>query len=79
MYGDHGAINCFESEHACLNSPVTISNVLNDVDHHNVSLALHVGDLSYAVGHGFLWDMWGGIIEPVSSRIPYMVSVGNHE
>lgn len=25
------------------------------------------------------WDVWGQILEPVTSKIPYMYAVGNHE
>ena len=41
--------------------------------------ALHVGDLSYARGYAGVWERWMDLIEPISSRVPYMVGVGNHE
>ena len=37
---------------------------------------LHFGDLSYAIGRGFLWESFGNLIDPFASRAPYMVSVG---
>lgn len=40
---------------------------------------IHAGDLSYANCNQPLWDEYGRIIEPVSQRMPWMVSVGNHE
>lgn len=40
---------------------------------------LHVGDLSYAVGHGAVWKEFGEQIAPIASRVPWMVSIGNHE
>jgi len=43
------------------------------------SFALHFGDLAYAWSIGFTWDLWHREIEPVSSKIPYMVTLGNHE
>jgi hypothetical protein len=43
------------------------------------SLVLHPGDVSYAVGHGYLWDQFGAGLEPVSSQAMYAVTVGNHE
>jgi len=27
----------------------------------------------------FMWDVWHSMIEPLSSRVPYLVSMGNHE
>lgn len=32
-----------------------------------------------SVGHGFIWDIFHAIIEPISSRVPWMISAGNHE
>eukprot|EP00729_Bicosta_minor_P004824 gene4824-10080_t len=40
---------------------------------------LHPGDLGYAEGSGAIWDVWGGLIQPISSRLAYQVTVGNHE
>jgi hypothetical protein len=45
----------------------------NDID-----LILHFGDLGYAKGAVFLWDAWMSMMAAVGSRVPYMVSVGNH-
>mmetsp|Transcript_2818 Transcript_2818/g.7223 ORF Transcript_2818/g.7223 Transcript_2818/m.7223 type:complete len:539 (-) Transcript_2818:84-1700(-) len=39
----------------------------------------HFGDLSYARGAAHVWDAWLTMIEPYASRVPYHVSVGNHE
>lgn len=43
------------------------------------SMVLHIGDLSYAVGYSSEWDEFMGQIEAVSSRIPWMTGIGNHE
>lgn len=40
---------------------------------------LHFGDISYARGHAHMWDEFFHLIEPVATRVPYMVSIGNHE
>ena len=40
---------------------------------------MHAGDLSYACGVEMKWDYWMHTIAPVSSKVPYMVAVGNHE
>ncbi|CAF0749803.1 unnamed protein product [Rotaria sordida] len=48
------------------------------------SAVVHVGDISYA-GTGSkdeiaeIWDIWGTQVEPISSIVPYMTNVGNHE
>lgn len=44
-----------------------------------INLILHAGDLSYADCNQDLWDSYGQMIEPVSSRIPWAVGPGNHE
>jgi hypothetical protein len=43
------------------------------------SFVLHFGDLSYGCGVTLVWDAWHALIEPLSSRLPYLVSMGNHE
>ncbi|KAJ0391391.1 hypothetical protein P43SY_009362 [Pythium insidiosum] len=45
----------------------------------NYVAVMHDGDLSYAMGAGYLWDQFGALIEPVASEVAYMVAVGNHE
>ena len=39
----------------------------------------HFGDLSYARGAAHIWDEWFHMIESVTTRVPLMISVGNHE
>ncbi|KAL1551110.1 putative inactive purple acid phosphatase 9 [Salvia divinorum] len=43
------------------------------------SLISHIGDISYARGYSWLWDNFFYQIEPVASKVPYMVCIGNHE
>lgn len=38
-----------------------------------------VGDVSYALGSTLLWDRFLRMVEPLSSRVPLQVTVGNHE
>lgn len=40
---------------------------------------LHAGDLSYANCVQRLWDSYGRAIQPVARKVPWMISVGNHE
>ncbi|KAL1551117.1 prolyl aminopeptidase [Salvia divinorum] len=43
------------------------------------SLISHIGDISYARGYSWLWDNFFYQIQPVASKVPYMVCIGNHE
>ncbi|CAA0825539.1 Probable inactive purple acid phosphatase 2 [Striga hermonthica] len=43
------------------------------------ALISHVGDISYARGYSWLWDNFFNQIEPIASRVPYHVCIGNHE
>jgi|GEM_PF-752301 len=52
-----------------------IQNVLM----HNPAFHLHLGDLSYANGVQSIWDTYLNQIEPLTSRIPMMITLGNHE
>ncbi|DBA03021.1 TPA: hypothetical protein N0F65_003209 [Lagenidium giganteum] len=51
----------------------------DDEDDGNYVGIIHVGDLSYAKGRTYMWDQFGAVIQPVASKLPYMVAVGNHE
>ena len=39
-------------------------------------MVLHVGDVSYANGDPAIWDSFMDGIEPIASRVPYMIAVG---
>ena len=56
-----------------------VGQVVDDIAAGYSGFLLHPGDLGYAEGSGFIWDLWGTLVEPISSRIAYMVTVGNHE
>ena len=53
--------------------------VVRDLDAGYNGFLLHPGDLGYAEGSGAIWDVWGGLVEPITSRVAYEVTVGNHE
>jgi len=38
-----------------------------------------IGDISYAVGYASQWDSFFDTIEPLATRVPWMVAAGNHE
>ena len=42
-------------------------------------LILHAGDISYARGASYIWDRWFQLIEPLATKVPYMINIGNHE
>jgi hypothetical protein len=42
-------------------------------------LLLHAGDIAYTSGAQGIWDVFLRQMEPVASRVPYMVCAGNHE
>ena len=42
-------------------------------------MVLHIGDISYARGHAYIWESFFHEIQPFATRVPYMTSIGNHE
>ena len=57
----------------------TTELALSDITNNDVRFIIHQGDLSYAVGYSYLWDVWMQFIEPLATRVPYMIGIGNHE
>ena len=61
-------------------SPAATSTLLRiAAEVEDVDLLLHFGDISYARGYGYIWEQFHYLIEPVSTKIPYMVSIGNRK
>ncbi|KAL5201042.1 hypothetical protein ABZP36_035396 [Zizania latifolia] len=56
---------------------VTTDRLVKDLP--NYDAVFHIGDLSYANGFLAQWDQFTAQIEPIASKVPYMVSSGNHE
>jgi len=79
MYADQGALDCFRSEDGCIETDDTVTGVLGEVKNNDYNLILHIGDIAYAVGYGYLWETWGTSVEPVTLSAPYMIAIGNHE
>ena len=65
-YGDHGI------------SPESVKNVENVV-FEKPAFHLLLGDISYANGNQPIWDKYLAQIEPMTSQIPFMIALGNHE
>ncbi|GFH07435.1 purple acid phosphatase [Haematococcus lacustris] len=76
-YGDMG--EGVERPQKCPMAAATVAAVQDEITRKPVDLILHVGDLSYADGRHRVWGSFMSSIEPLASRVPYMVSVGNHE
>ena len=68
MYGDQGTYT---------NAYSVISNIESILD--SIDLILHIGDISYAWGNGYTWEIWSNMVSNIASHVPYMISVGNHE
>jgi predicted phosphohydrolase len=61
------------------NSDWTVANVQTLVEQGKVDIVLHVGDISYADGYDSHFDDFLNKVQPIATRVPYMVSPGNHE
>ncbi|KAL5987316.1 hypothetical protein ACLOJK_038481 [Asimina triloba] len=62
-------------------SKLTVKWILRDIEDlgDKPALVSHIGDISYARGYAWLWDTFFMQIEPIASRVPYHVCIGNHE
>jgi len=61
----------------------TINQLLNRTAANEFGLYVHMGDISYANDHPLryehTWNEWFSEMEPIMSKVPYMVAPGNHE
>jgi len=61
----------------------TIAQLVSRTQQGDFDLFVHMGDISYANDHPLeyekTWQSWFTQMEPVMSKVPYMVSPGNHE
>jgi acid phosphatase type 7 len=58
----------------------TVANVKARIDGpDDLDFVLHVGDISYGEGSVSTWNAWHAVASDITSRLPYMVSIGNHE
>ncbi|KAK4766859.1 hypothetical protein SAY86_014610 [Trapa natans] len=55
----------------------TTDRLIEDLS--NIDIVLHIGDISYANGYISQWDQFTAQVEPIASRVPYMLGSGNHE
>ena len=61
------------------NSDSTIKQLTDLVDQNKIHGVIHSGDIGYADGYQAHWDTFLNKIQPITTRIPYMVTPGNHE
>ncbi|XP_077214877.1 putative inactive purple acid phosphatase 2 [Tasmannia lanceolata] len=59
----------------------TVKWILRDIEAlgNKPAFISHIGDISYARGFSWLWDAFFTQIEPLASKVPYHVCIGNHE
>ncbi|CAN1137485.1 Probable inactive purple acid phosphatase 2 [Linum perenne] len=60
----------------------TVNWILRDMEQlgdKKPAFVSHIGDISYANGYSWIWDHFFTQIEPIASRLPYHVCIGNHE
>lgn len=74
IYGDMGVHN----------SRDTVARVQSLVQSRAIDWIFHIGDISYADDYPaniyeYVWNEWFRVMQPITSRVPYMVCPGNHE
>lgn len=82
LFGDMGASTPYSTFlRTQEESKSTIKWILRDVESIGDKPAFisHIGDISYARGYSWLWDTFFTQIEPIASKVPYHVCIGNHE
>ncbi|KAK7291552.1 hypothetical protein RIF29_06790 [Crotalaria pallida] len=55
----------------------TTDQIIKDLE--NIDIVFHIGDITYANGYLSQWDQFTAQVEPIASRVPYMIGSGNHE
>ncbi|KAI9079637.1 hypothetical protein K1719_038258 [Acacia pycnantha] len=55
----------------------TTDQLIKDLD--NIDIVFHIGDITYANGYISQWDQFTAQVEPIASKVPYMIASGNHE
>ncbi|KAK6133947.1 hypothetical protein DH2020_032305 [Rehmannia glutinosa] len=55
----------------------TTKQLIDDLK--NYDIVFHIGDICYANGYLSQWDQFTSQVEPIASRVPYMIASGNHE
>ena len=79
-YADSGVTAQLGNAHSTMGAPERVNAAIaQEVAAGRAGMVVHMGDLSYADGRGFMWEQWGAMTQAISSAVPFMVTVGNHE
>ncbi|GLU16976.1 hypothetical protein SLE2022_333770 [Rubroshorea leprosula] len=82
LFGDMGTATPYKTFLRTQDESIsTIKWILRDIEAlgQKPAFVSHIGDISYARGYSWLWDEFFTQIEPVASKVPYHVCIGNHE
>lgn len=82
MFGDMGAATPYTTFIRTQEESLsTVKWILRDIEAlgDKPAFVSHIGDISYARGYAWIWDQFFNQIEPIASRVPYHVCIGNHE
>ncbi|XP_059655727.1 probable inactive purple acid phosphatase 2 [Cornus florida] len=82
LFGDMGTATPYSTfQRAQEESITTMKWIGRDIEAlgDRPAMISHIGDISYARGYSWMWDNFFNQIEPVASKVPYHVCIGNHE
>ncbi|XP_038972698.1 probable inactive purple acid phosphatase 2 [Phoenix dactylifera] len=82
LFGDMGTYTPYATFYRIQEeSKSTVKWILRDIEAlgNKPAFVSHIGDISYARGFSWIWDEFFNQIEPIASRVPYHVCIGNHE
>lgn len=82
MFGDMGTATPYSTFLRVQEESIsTVKWILRDIEAlgDKPAFVSHIGDISYARGYAWLWDNFFAQIEPIASKLPYHVCIGNHE
>ncbi|KAH0916462.1 hypothetical protein HID58_030908 [Brassica napus] len=82
MFGDMGCATPYTTFIRTQDESIsTLKWILRDIEAlgDKPALVSHIGDISYARGYSWVWDEFFAQIEPIASRVPYHVCIGNHD
>lgn len=78
-FGDHGTDPQGDAQRASWGTPFSPLAV-QAIDALNPAFHVHNGDISYSCGgHQEAWDVWAESVQSRAARMPWMVTMGNHE
>lgn len=82
LFGDMGTATPYSTFYRTQQESIaTVKWINRDIEALGDKPALisHIGDISYARGYSWIWDTFFNQIEPIASKAPYHVCIGNHE